>query len=169
MYLQNKQENGGGALVVSLMPKSNQGIWRVKEFVVFSQECLTFFDVTTSSFMEEGCCLLFMGSKRFPSETNGEGGALFTCHNLFFPLDSQTARIFCSMTRLTAIRLVTCVTHGWLFVQAEISQPAALLKMVAGQERLYPNIISPTRLGKYVWVWLVNEDDWVRRLGLCGF
>ena len=28
---------------------------------------------------------------------------------------------------------------------------------------------SPARLGKYVWAWLVNENDWVCRLGLCGF
>ena len=59
--------------------------------------------------------------------------------------------------------------HGWLFVQAERGQLVASLKMVADHERLYPDIISPVRLGKYVWVWLVNEDDRVRRLGLCGF
>ena len=45
----------------------------------------------------------------------------------------------------------------------------SLIKMVAGQERLYLDIISPARLGKYVWAWLVNEDDWVHKLGLCGF
>ena len=61
------------------------------------------------------------------------------------------------------------MTHRWLLVQAERSQPTAFLKMVAGQERLYPGIISPTLLGKYVWAWLVNEDDWVRRLGSVGF
>ena len=61
------------------------------------------------------------------------------------------------------------MTHRWLLVQAERGQPTAFLKMVAGQERLYPGIISPALLGKYVWAWLVNEDDWVRRLGLCGF
>ena len=62
--------------------------------------------------------------------------------------------------------------HEWLFnlfVQAERCQSTAFLKMVVGQERLYLGIISPARLGKYVWVWLVNEDDWVRRLGLYGF
>ena len=73
------------------------------------------------------------------------------------------------MMRLTAIRVVTCVTHGGLFVQAERVQPAAFLKMVAGQERLYPSIISLVRLGKYVWALLVIEDDWAHRLGLCGF
>ena len=73
------------------------------------------------------------------------------------------------MMRLTAIRVVTCVTHGRLFVQAERGQSAAFLKMVASQERLYLGIISPAQLGKYVWVWLVNEDDWTHRLGLCGF
>ena len=116
MYLQNKQENGGGASVASLMPKSEKGIWRVKEFVFFSQECLTFYGVTPSSFMEEGRYPLFRRSRRFPSEMEGEGGALFACYGLFFPLDSQIARIFCSMMRLTAIRAVMCMTHGWLFV-----------------------------------------------------
>ena len=57
------------------------------------------------------------------------------------------------------------MTHGWILVQIEAGQPAAFLKMVAGQERLYPSIISPARPGKYVWVWLVNEGNWARRLG----
>ena len=52
-----------------------------------------------------------------------------------------------------------CVTHGWIFIQVEVGQPTAFLNMIAGQERLYLGIISPTQLGKYVWVWLVNEDD----------
>ena len=52
-----------------------------------------------------------------------------------------------------------CVTHGWI-----LGQPATFLKMVAGQERLYLDIISPARLGKYVWAWLVNEDNWVNTL-----
>ena len=72
--------------------------------------------------MEEGRCPLFMGSRRFPYETEGEGGALFACYDMFFPLYSQIACIFCSMMCLTAIRVVTCVTHGWLFVQAERGQ-----------------------------------------------
>ena len=71
--------------------------------------------------------------------------------------------------RLTVTKVVTCVTHGWLFVQAERGQPTAFLKMVASQERLYLGIISPVQLGKYVWVWLVNEDDWICRLSLYGF
>ena len=29
--------------------------------------------------------------------------------------------------------------------------------------------MSPVRLGKYVWAWLVNGDDWACRLGHCGF
>ena len=41
--------------------------------------------------MEEGSYPLFVGGRRFPSETEGEGGALFACDDLFFPLDSQTA------------------------------------------------------------------------------
>ena len=155
--------------VASPMPKSDQENWRVKISIFFSLECLTFYGVTPFSFMEEGRCPLFMGSRRVPSETEGEVGALFVCYDLLFLLDSQTTRIFCSMMRSTAIRVVTCVTHGWFFVQAERVQSATSLKMVADQERLYPDIISPAWLGKYVWVWLVNEDDWVHRLGLCGF
>ena len=53
MYLQNKQENGGGALAASPMPKSDQGIWRVKESVFFNKECRTFLVVIPPSFMEE--------------------------------------------------------------------------------------------------------------------
>ena len=53
MYLQNNQENGGDVLVISPMPKSDQGIWRVKEIVFFSQESHTFLVVIPPSFMEE--------------------------------------------------------------------------------------------------------------------
>ena len=53
MYLQNKQENGGGASAASPMPKSNQGIWRVKESVFFSKEYCTFIAVIFPSFMGE--------------------------------------------------------------------------------------------------------------------
>ena len=75
------------------------------------------------------------------------------------------------MMRLTAIRVVTYVTHGWIFIQVERGQQAAYLKMVFGQERLYPGFMSPVQLGKYVWAWLVNEDDWARILGhyIVGF
>ena len=73
------------------------------------------------------------------------------------------------LPRLTAIRVVTFVTRGWLFVQAERGQPSTSLKMVADQERLYLGNISLARLGKYIWVWLVNKDDWVRKLSLYRF
>ena len=53
MYLQNKQENGSGAPAASPMPKSDQGIWRVKESVFFSKECRTFLVVIHPFFMEE--------------------------------------------------------------------------------------------------------------------
>ena len=95
MYLQNTQESGDGAPIVSLMPKSDSEIQREKSICIFSQESLTFYGVTPSSLMEEGRCPLYMGSRRFPSKTEGEGGALFVCYDLFFPLDSQTALIFC--------------------------------------------------------------------------
>ena len=96
MYLQNKQENDGGSLVASPMPKSDMKSGeREKSIRIFSQEYLTFYGVTPSLFMEEGPCPLYMGSKRFTSETEGEGGALFTCYDLFFHLYSQTAFLFC--------------------------------------------------------------------------
>ena len=57
------------------------------------------------------------------------------------------------------------MTHGWIFIQVEVGQPAVFLKMIADQERLYTGIISLARLGKYVWAWIVNEDDWAHRLG----
>ena len=71
-------------------------------------------------------------------------------YDLFFPLDSQVASIFCPTTCLTAFMVVMCVTHRWILFQTEAGQPAAFLNMVAGHERLYPDIISPTRPGKYV-------------------
>ena len=73
--------------------------------------------------MEEGRCLLFKESRRFSSKTEGKGGALFACYDMFFPLDSQIARIFCSMVCLIATRVVTCVTHGGcLFKLREVSR-----------------------------------------------
>ena len=53
MYLQNKQENGGGAPAASPMPKSDEGIWRVKKSVFFNKECHTFLIVIPSSFVGE--------------------------------------------------------------------------------------------------------------------
>ena len=81
----------------------------------------------------------------------GEGGALFMRYDLFFPFDRQIAYIFCSKKRLTALKVVTCVTHGWILVQAERGQLIAFLKMISGHERLYPGVMSPVRLGRYVW------------------
>ena len=63
MYLQNKQENGGGAPAASPMSKLDPGIWRVKESVFFSQEYLTFFGVISSFFMELGGGPLCLGSR----------------------------------------------------------------------------------------------------------
>ena len=52
-------------------------------------------------------------------------------YDMFFLLNSQVARIFCPKKCLTALKVVTCVTHGWIFVQAEVGQSAAFLKMIA--------------------------------------
>ena len=60
MYLQNNQENGGGEPAASPMPKSDQGIWRVKESVFFSEECRTFLVMIPPSFMEEEDDLIYM-------------------------------------------------------------------------------------------------------------
>ena len=88
MYLQNKKENGGGAPVPSPMPKSDLFLLKEKSICIFNQEYLTLYGVTPSSFMEVGSCPLYMGIKRFPSETEGEGGALLACYDMFFPLYS---------------------------------------------------------------------------------
>ena len=69
MYLQNNQENGGGAPTASSMPKSDQGISRVKETIFFfSQESHIFFVMIPPSFMEEEDALLSMESRSFPSK-----------------------------------------------------------------------------------------------------
>ena len=62
MYLQNKQENDGGAPAASPMVKSDQGIWREKDLVCFSKECRTFLVVVPSSFMEEEDDPIFLES-----------------------------------------------------------------------------------------------------------
>ena len=49
MYMQNKQDNGGGVPVASPMLKSDSEIWREKESIFFSQESLTFYGVIPSS------------------------------------------------------------------------------------------------------------------------
>ena len=86
MYLQNNQENGGGAPSASPMPKSNQGIWRVKESIFFSEESRTFLVVIPPSFMEEEDDPISMESRRFPSKTEGERGRslrAMTCSSFF--------------------------------------------------------------------------------------
>ena len=86
-------------------------------------------------------------------------------YDLFFPIDNQVVCIFYPKKCLTTLSLVMCLTHGWILVQAERGQPTVFLKMVANQKRLYPGIMSHVRLENYVWVWLINKDDWSRRLG----
>ena len=44
---------------------------------------------------------------------------MFARYDRFFPLDSQVARIFYPKRCLTALREVTCVTHGRILVQVE--------------------------------------------------
>ena len=46
------------------------------------------------SILEEGCYPLSMGSRRFPSKTEGECGDLFVYYDLFLPLYGQTTLIF---------------------------------------------------------------------------
>ena len=57
------------------------------------------------------------------SITEGEGGAFFVRYDMFFPLDSQVARIFCLKKCLTTLRVVTGFERG---------QSAVFLKMVVG-------------------------------------
>ena len=63
MYLQNKQKKGSGAPAAFSMPKSDQGVWRVKESVFFSKECRTFLVVVPPSFMEEEDDSIFVESR----------------------------------------------------------------------------------------------------------
>ena len=84
--MQNKPENGGGAPATFLMPKLDQGIWRVKESVFFSQECCTFLVVIPPSFMEEEDDPISMESRWFPFKTEGERGhslRAMTCSSFF--------------------------------------------------------------------------------------
>ena len=80
----------------------------------------------------------------------GEGGILFVHYDLFFPIDNQVACIFCPKKCLTALKVVMCLTHGWILVQTKRGQSTVFLNMVANQERLYPDIMSPVRLENYV-------------------
>ena len=73
LYLQNTHKHA----------ENDYGIFWGVTICVFGQECLTFYDVPPSSLMEEGSCLFYMGSRRFPSETEGEGGALLAWYDLF--------------------------------------------------------------------------------------
>ena len=111
MCLQNKQKNDGGVPAISLMPKSDQGIWRVKESVFFSKECCTFLVVIPPSFMEEDDSIS-MDSRWFPSETEGERGRslrAMTCSSFF---DGQVGRNLCPNKCLTTSKTVTYVAGG---------------------------------------------------------
>ena len=65
--------------------------------------------------MEEGLCPLYMGSRRFPSETEVEV-ALCSCFMTYSSL--YIAKLPLSSV-LTAIGKVTCATYGWLFFKAK--------------------------------------------------
>ena len=65
----------------------------------------------------------FLESRLLVPETEGEGSALFACHDLFFLLDSQVVRIFRLKKRLTNLRTVMCVIcERMLFKMRGISQ-----------------------------------------------
>ena len=70
--------------------------------------------------MEEGRCPLYMVSRRFPSETEGEGGVLFAFYDMFFPLYNQTALIFCVLP--PSGRLRVRLMGGYLFKLREVSR-----------------------------------------------
>ena len=77
------------------MPKSDQGIWRVKESVFFSKECRTFFIMIPFSFMEKEDDPISMESRWFPFETEGERGRslrAMICSSFF---DGQVGRNLC--------------------------------------------------------------------------
>ena len=61
--------------------------------------------------MEEGHCPLYMGSRQFPSKTEGEGGTLFAYYDLFFPLYSQTAL---QIVKLPSSSAFDCHQEGYM-------------------------------------------------------
>ena len=76
MYLQNKQENGGGVLAASSIPKLDQGIWRVKESVFFNKECRTSLIAIPPSFIGEEDDPIFMEIGDFLPKRKGKEGVL---------------------------------------------------------------------------------------------
>ena len=52
-----------------------------------------------------------MESRRFPSETEGEGGAFLVRYDPFFLLDSPTVFTFCLKKCLTTLRVVMSMTY----------------------------------------------------------
>ena len=52
-----------------------------------------------------------MESRRFPSKTEGEGGAFLVRYDLFFLLDSPVVRTLCLKKCLTTLRVVMSMTY----------------------------------------------------------
>ena len=61
--------------------------------------------------MEEGRCLLYMGSRRLRFETEEEDDGLFVYYDMFFPLYSQTA---IQIAKLPSSLAFDCHHEGYL-------------------------------------------------------
>ena len=73
-------------------------------------ESRTFFFCSFLFFILKEGDPLSMESRRFPSETEGEGGIFPLHYDLFFLLDSLIVRTFCLKKCLTTLRVVMSVT-----------------------------------------------------------
>ena len=94
------------------MPKSDKGIWRVKESVILSEECRTFLVVIPPSFMGEKDDSISMESWRSPSETEEERGCslhAIICSSFF---DGLICRKLCPKKCLTTSKTVMCMRGG---------------------------------------------------------
>ena len=94
------------------MPKSDQGIWRVKESVFFSKECHILLVVIPPSFMEKEDYLISMDSRWFPSEMEGERGRYLHAMTYSSFFDGQVGRNLCPKKCLTTSKTVMYVGGG---------------------------------------------------------
>ena len=74
-------------------------------------ESRTFFFRSFLIFIPKECDPLSMESRRFPSETGGEGGSFFVHYDMFFLLDRFFVCTFCLKICLTTLKVVMSMTY----------------------------------------------------------
>ena len=74
-------------------------------------ESLTFFFCYFLIFIPKEGDPLSKENRKFPSETEGEGGAFLMCYDIFFILDSPVVRTFRLKKCLTTLRVVMSMTY----------------------------------------------------------